>query len=69
MPRTVALESAPEPKPTRLHPLKEAQQRLGGISRAKLYLEVDQGRLKLSRIGRRVFVSDVELDRYLQSVA
>lgn len=57
------------PKPSRLYTLDEARERLGGVSRSKLYLEVDAGRLRLSRIGKRVFISDVELDRYLQSIA
>ena len=51
-------------KPARLlHPVDEAREALGGISRAFFYEMVNDGRIRLTKIGKRSFVSDPELKR------
>ena len=46
-----------------LHPVDDARHALGGISRATFYEMVKDGRIHLTKIGRRSFVSDPELKR------
>lgn len=46
-----------------LHPVDDARHALGGISRATFYEMVKDGRLRLTKIGKRSFVSDPELKR------
>ena len=46
-----------------LHPVNEARQALGGISRWTFYEMVKDGRIRLTKIGKRSFVSDPELKR------
>ena len=46
-----------------LHPVNDAREALGGISRATFYEMVKDGRIRLTKIGKRSFVSDPELKR------
>ena len=46
-----------------LHPVDDARHALGGISRATFYQMVKDGRIRLTKIGKRSFVSDPELKR------
>ena len=51
-------------KPARLlYPVDEAREALGDISRAFFYEMVKDGRIRLTKIGKRSFVSDPELKR------
>ena len=53
-----------EQKPARLlHPVNDACGILGGISRATFYELVKAGKIRLTKIGKRSFVSDLELRR------
>ncbi len=38
---------------------------LVGICERKIYYEIEEGKLKIARIGRRVLVRSSELDRWL----
>ncbi len=49
--------------PRLLHPVNEARQALGGISRTTFYEMVKDGRILLTKIGSRSFVSDANLKR------
>jgi hypothetical protein len=53
----------PERSERDLYPLQEARERLGGISRALLYSLVRDGEVKLTKLGRRSFISGDELRR------
>ena len=44
-----------------LNPVPTARQQLGGISQAKFYQLVDEGVVRLTKIGRRSFVHDNDL--------
>ena len=46
------------------YPVSEAAQQLG-ISRSRLYLLKDQGRIEFTRIDGRVVVKRTELERFL----
>lgn len=46
-----------------LHPIPEARQLLGGISHTHFYKLVRKGRIKVTKLGRRSFVSHRELER------
>ncbi len=46
-----------------LHPVDDARHALGGISRATFYEMVKDGRIRLTKIGKRSFVSDPDLRR------
>ena len=46
-----------------LHPVPEARQILGDISHTHFYELVREGRIKLTKLGRRSFVSHRELER------
>ncbi len=46
-----------------LHPVPEARELLGGISHTYFYELVREGRIKLTKLGRRSFVTDRELER------
>jgi excisionase family DNA binding protein len=39
---------------------------LVGICERKIYYEIEQGKLKISRIGRRILIRANEIDRWLQ---
>jgi len=51
-----------------LYPVGEAMERLGGLSRTTLYELMKSGRLRSTRIGRRVFISAEEIDRFIKSL-
>ncbi len=44
-----------------LYPIPEAREKLGGISHSGFYKLVAEGAIRLTKIGRRSFVSDDEL--------
>ena len=46
-----------------LHPVDDARHALSGISRAMFYEMVKDGRIRLTKIGKRSFASDPELKR------
>ena len=46
-----------------LYPIPEARELLGGISHTTFYQLVGQGKIRLTKIGRRSFVTPVELQR------
>ena len=51
-----------------LYPVPEARRLLGGISHTGFYKLVKQEQLKLSKIGRRSFVSSAEINRFLDEL-
>ncbi len=52
-----------ESKQRLLYPVKEARELLGGIGNSLFYELVKAGQIKLTKIGKRSFVSDPELKR------
>ena len=46
-----------------LYPVKEARAQLGGIGNTMFYNMVKDGRIRLTKIGKRSFVSGPELKR------
>ncbi|HQZ36178.1 MAG TPA: helix-turn-helix domain-containing protein [Ilumatobacteraceae bacterium] len=50
-----------------LVPINEAANRLGGISREKLYGLIRAGELATCHIGRRRFIASDELDRFIRA--
>ncbi len=52
-----------------LYSVKETRAALGDISHGGFYGLVNQGQLKIVKIGRRTFVSSVELDRFVAALA
>ena len=51
-----------------LYPIPEVRRLLGGISHTGFYELVKQNKLKLSKIGRRSFVSNSEINRFLEEL-
>lgn len=51
-----------------LYPLPEARQLLGGIGHTCLYALVKNGQLRLTKVGRRSFVSADEIQRFVASL-
>lgn len=51
-----------------LHPVPEAREILGNIGHSKFYEVVRAGELRLVKIGRRSFVTDDELRRFVRSL-
>ena len=51
-----------------LYPIPEARRLLGGISHTGFNELVKQNKLKLSKIGRRSFVSNAEINRFLEEL-
>jgi excisionase family DNA binding protein len=58
-----------KPQPLLVPVYPEAAQALGGLSRSKLYTEISAGRLKLVKIGRRAFIAQAELERYVAALS
>ena len=57
---------AADPTPNRLlYPLPEAREKLGGISHSNFYNLVADGAIRLTKIGRRSFVSADELEAFV----
>lgn len=46
-----------------LYPIPEAREQLGGISNTAFYELVKQGRIQLTKLGRRSFVAAEEIQR------
>lgn len=55
--------------PTIAYPIPEARQRLGGISHPTFYKLVKEGRLQVTRLGRRTFVTDAQISACLAAAA
>ena len=52
----------------KLNPVPVAREVLGGIGHTKFYDLVQRGDLRLVKIGRRSFVTDDEIERYIDSL-
>jgi excisionase family DNA binding protein len=52
-----------------LHPIEDACELLGGVSRTKIYEELKADRLKATKIGSRTFIAHSELERYVAALA
>jgi predicted DNA-binding transcriptional regulator AlpA len=44
---------------------KALKERLGGMSHSTAYREISKGNLKVVHVGRSVFVTEHEIDRYI----
>ncbi len=53
----------------RLNTVKESRERLGGIAQESFYKLVRTGQIRVAKIGRRTYVSDAELDRFIEDAA
>jgi excisionase family DNA binding protein len=53
---------------TLLNDLDEAMRQLGGIGRSSLYELMAAGTIRYVKIGRRSFIPQTELDRYVASL-
>jgi hypothetical protein len=63
-PKDIKPKGDAKPIPQRdLYPLREASVKLGGISIATIYRMASDGKIKLSKIGDRSFVSASEIAR------
>jgi hypothetical protein len=51
-----------------LNPISATRRRLGGISNARFYELVKEGRIHLTKLGRRSFVTEAELHRFVASL-
>ena len=51
-----------------LHDLETASRILGGLGRTSVFRLLQEGQLRATKIGRRTFVSDSELRRYVASL-
>ncbi|HRD60449.1 MAG TPA: helix-turn-helix domain-containing protein [Nocardioides sp.] len=52
-----------------MHDIPGAQKQLGGMSRSSLYEEVRSGKLEVVKVGRRTYVTQKELERYVRRLA
>ena len=52
----------------KLYTIPEARSVLGGISHSLIYTLIKDGRLTIVKIGRRSFISSLELMRFLKDV-
>jgi hypothetical protein len=52
-----------------LHPIEDACQILGGVSRTKIYEEMKAGRINPTKIGSRTFIAHSELLRYIAALS
>lgn len=58
------------PPPVRdLYPLPEARTKLGDVSAASIYRWASQGKIRLTKIGGRTFISAGEIERLTGSPA
>jgi hypothetical protein len=53
---------------SRLHSINESRARLGNIGRDAVYDLLNSGQLDAKKIGRRTFVTDESLERYIQNL-
>ena len=51
-----------------LYPISEARHKLGGISHSNFYELVKAKKVRLTKIGRRSFVADAEIRRFIDSL-
>lgn len=51
-----------------LHPIPEVQDLLGGMSRSTLYEIIKDGDIAVVKVGRRTYIADVELERYVRAL-
>ncbi len=54
--------------PRLLYTIPEARKMLGGISHSLIYKLIKDGMLKITKIGRRTFISKFELLRFLKTI-
>ena len=57
----------PEVRPL-IHDVPTSREILGGIGHTKFYEEVRAGKITLVKIGKRSFVTDDELGRYVEAL-
>lgn len=60
------MDSEVSPVTNKLNQVKESRHRLGDISQEMFYKLVRSRQLEVVKIGRRTYVSDVELDRFIE---
>lgn len=51
-----------------LHPIPEAAEILGGMSRSTLYEKIASGEIAASKIGRRTYIAHDELERFVKNL-
>lgn len=51
-----------------LHPIPEAADVLGGMSRSTLYERIADGQIKAVKVGRRTYIAHDELERYVRDL-
>lgn len=51
-----------------LHDEESARYMLGNVGRSKLFEEIQAGRLRAVKIGRRTFIAQAELERYVAAL-
>lgn len=51
-----------------LHPIPEASDVLGGMSRSTLYEKIAGGEIKAVKVGRRTYIAHEELERFVQTL-
>ena len=51
-----------------LHPILEAADVLGGMSRSSLYERIADGQIKAVKVGRRTFIAHDELERFVRDL-
>jgi excisionase family DNA binding protein len=56
-------------RPNRLYGIGEVGEPLGGLGRSAIYALIQQGELETVRIGRRVMVTQREVERFVERVA
>lgn len=54
--------------PKALYNVRDARTFLGGLSHSKFYALVREGAIKLTKIGRRSYVTAQEIERFVQSL-
>lgn len=52
----------------RLNPVKEARLRAGGMSQSRFYEEINSGRLRAVKIGRRTFIRESDFLTWLNAL-
>ena len=50
-----------------MYNLREAAELLGNMSRTVLYLEIRDGAIRPTKIGRRTYITRAELERYVDA--
>lgn len=51
-----------------MHPIPEAAEVLGGMSRSTLYEKIANGEIVAVKVGRRTYIAHDELERYVRSL-